>query len=489
MKLELNNRSKILLGVVVLIGALAAAWFLYLEEMLMGPATAPVASAPKPAAAPAKPGADAAKPAADAAKPAAQPVAGAKPAAQPAAPAAANPDQVIAAVMDASGLTTNLAKFGAEFAAGASAGIPGIGAADLKAVTALGERIYEPKRLSADISASLKKSYDAERMPKFLDLLKQPVHVKMVGYETRSTNPAELKQFMSGYDRNKPTPERARLVARIDNATKSTELITEVTLAMARVTAERMIEEMEKAGARLPASARQQMSNELLSQKDKMRGEFFKMLHFTYRGVPDAELEEYVKLIDTDIGRWGGLQLHNALRTALEPRSRELAREIMQLAVASQASAKPTPVAAAAQPAAPVSEAPAAAAEKPAAEPAKAAAAPVKPAPAPAYRRPDNLPELYKKYNDIITAVVMRDPAAASELLDDGKNPNARQSDGQTALMIAAGNGDMQMIKLLLDKGADPNLRGPHGLSAFSVAKETGRADLLKLLESHGAKP
>ena len=67
-----------------------------------------------------------------------------------------------------------------------------------------------------------------------------------------------------------------------------------------------------------------------------------------------------------------------------------------------------------------------AAEQKPAAE---AKPAPAKPAAPPVYRRPDNLPELYKKYNDIITAVVMRDQAAASELLDDGKNPNARQSD------------------------------------------------------------
>ncbi len=49
MKLQLTNRTKVLAGVVVLAGAGAAAWFLYLEEWLAGPPPV-AASAPKPPA-------------------------------------------------------------------------------------------------------------------------------------------------------------------------------------------------------------------------------------------------------------------------------------------------------------------------------------------------------------------------------------------------------------------------------------------------------
>ena len=38
MKLEMNNRTKVLLGVVVLAGAAAAAWFLFLDDFLNAPA-------------------------------------------------------------------------------------------------------------------------------------------------------------------------------------------------------------------------------------------------------------------------------------------------------------------------------------------------------------------------------------------------------------------------------------------------------------------
>jgi hypothetical protein len=72
MKLELTNRTKVLAGIVVLAGAGAAAWFLYLEDWLAGPPPAPVAaSAPKPPAPTPAKTADALKPAADVQKPAA----------------------------------------------------------------------------------------------------------------------------------------------------------------------------------------------------------------------------------------------------------------------------------------------------------------------------------------------------------------------------------------------------------------------------------
>lgn len=127
---------------------------------------------------------------------------------------------------------------------------------------------------------------------------------------------------------------------------------------------------------------------------------------------------------------------------------------------------------------------PKAAAEAPAAAPAPAAAAPTEP---PGYRRPDNITELYTRYNDLISAVVMRDRFGVAELLDDGKNPNARQSDGQTALMIAVAQGDVDIVRLLLEKGADPNL-GNAGRNPLSLAldrRDTATADLLR---SRGAR-
>ena len=115
------------------------------------------------------------------------------------------------------------------------------------------------------------------------------------------------------------------------------------------------------------------------------------------------------------------------------------------------------------------------------------------PAPAPApvgYRRPDNIRDVYSRYNDVISATVMRDRAAVKELLDDGKSPNARQKDGMTPLMIAASYGDADIAAMLLAKGADPTLRAQGGRTALSMAKVRGAAgaQMVQLLQRSGAK-
>ena len=82
----------------------------------------------------------------------------------------------------------------------------------------------------------------------------------------------------------------------------------------------------------------------------------------------------------------------------------------------------------------------------------------------------------------------MRDRVALQELLDDGKYPDLRQSDGRTPLMIAVLDGDADIAAMLLAKGADPNLAAPGGATALSLAKESGSASLVSLLERHGAR-
>ena len=95
-----------------------------------------------------------------------------------------------------------------------------------------------------------------------------------------------------------------------------------------------------------------------------------------------------------------------------------------------------------------------------------------------------------EKRASVISATVMRDAAAVKELLDGGKPPNSRQSDGLTPLMIAAANGDTEIAAMLLASGADPNLRAQGGKSALSISKARGAvgADMVQLLQRNGAR-
>jgi uncharacterized RDD family membrane protein YckC len=90
-------------------------------------------------------------------------------------------------------------------------------------------------------------------------------------------------------------------------------------------------------------------------------------------------------------------------------------------------------------------------------------------------------------YNDIMTAVMYRDRAAAIQLLDLGWWPDRRDSNGVTPLMAAAMNGDAAMTELLLGRGADPTLRGPGG-STLDYAGRGGDGKVAELLRKAGAR-
>ena len=90
-------------------------------------------------------------------------------------------------------------------------------------------------------------------------------------------------------------------------------------------------------------------------------------------------------------------------------------------------------------------------------------------------------------YNDVMTAVMYRDPSAVAQLLDLGWWPDRPDSNGVTPLMAAAMNGDAAITELLLRRGADPLRRGPGG-STLDYAGRGGNAQVLELLRKAGAR-
>ncbi len=61
---------------------------------------------------------------------------------------------------------------------------------------------------------------------------------------------------------------------------------------------------------------------------------------------------------------------------------------------------------------------------------------------------------------------------------------DAQDSDGQTALMMAASPGEEELVRFLLEQGADPTLVDNAGQTAASHAARTGHDDLATLLQA-----
>src|SRR5579862_8737107 len=477
MAIELNKRTKILAGVVVLGLAGAGAWFFYFQD----DTPPPRAAAPKPAA---KPAADASKQA-EAPKPATadaiQAAASPSPAPAAATPAAAkpipkDPDQLIAEVVETSGLKAQFQTFGRETMLKATLNVQSQKQAanpeDLKAVTEIAARVFEPGKMTTELAANVKAAgnFDAERMARFLELLRQPIAFKMTSQELRSVSPEAMQEYTENFRKNPPPNARVKLIQSIDEVTHTAELSADMANAMVHDMIDVILDSRQKAGKRVPREARQAVGSHLNSMRSQMRGQYRTIMYVMYRDATDAELSEYLKLLDADTGRWGYDMLAGAIRPILVSRGSAAGRELAQLAIAKQEMGKQT-ASASPQPAAKTAE------EKPAEQPVAAAAAPAPvPVAQPGYRRAADIRDVYTRYNDVVSATVMRDAAAVKELLDDGKPPNGHQSDGMTPLMIAAANGDAEIAAMLLAKGADPNLRAPGGRSALSIAKSRGAA-------------
>lgn len=88
-------------------------------------------------------------------------------------------------------------------------------------------------------------------------------------------------------------------------------------------------------------------------------------------------------------------------------------------------------------------------------------------------------------------AVLSGNIDAVSLLLALDANVNAVNSEGDTALIVAASRYNYEMVKLLLKAGADANIKGRKGMTAirWAVGDPSGDFRLIRVLLKHGADP
>ena len=88
----------------------------------------------------------------------------------------------------------------------------------------------------------------------------------------------------------------------------------------------------------------------------------------------------------------------------------------------------------------------------------------------------------------LFTAVKANDVDQANEALEAGADANAKDSDGWTALVIAAGHGRTDIVKALLNKGADINARSRavDQWTPLMYAAYEGHTDTVKALLAKG---
>lgn len=97
------------------------------------------------------------------------------------------------------------------------------------------------------------------------------------------------------------------------------------------------------------------------------------------------------------------------------------------------------------------------------------------------------MPILYTLNDELLDAVFLRDGDEVRRLLQRGADPDARDDERCTPLMMATIEGDTEIVRTLLEAGADPNLADSDGWTALDVAIYRRTVDLIWLLLQYGA--
>jgi|GEM_PF-4573087 len=89
----------------------------------------------------------------------------------------------------------------------------------------------------------------------------------------------------------------------------------------------------------------------------------------------------------------------------------------------------------------------------------------------------------------IIFAVNKGESDLIEAVLVDGLDLNIRDSEGNTALMLASRTGKTEIVSKLLRQGADVNARDSKGVTSLTKAVIGDQIDVIKVLRTYGAKP
>ena len=81
----------------------------------------------------------------------------------------------------------------------------------------------------------------------------------------------------------------------------------------------------------------------------------------------------------------------------------------------------------------------------------------------------------------------MRDPIRVQQFIDEGASINMQNPYGNTFLMFAAGEGNIDTLVFLLNLEADPDILNIYGYTPLIAASKNGHLDIVDLLIEAGA--
>lgn len=291
---QMPNKMLLVVGAVAVLAG--GGWFAWQHFM----------SEPPP---PSPPPPKAAQPAAKAAPaPSAQPPAAAAPATTPVQAAQApstGPEKKINEILAVSGLDHTMKRLPEQFLAGVrQAGAQDrsgkLSQAELQEMERLTRESFSAQGFRQRVTAQLKKNYDERRFGEFLADSSTPLAKRMVELEKQEPGKEALVAYMRLLATNPLPPERARLIERIDTASRGSELALEAMISSIKG----MLRGFAGADAKQIAEVEKIIERQRAAAAGNVRSGVRLSLAHTYRDVGDADLAEYARMTEKDSTRF-----------------------------------------------------------------------------------------------------------------------------------------------------------------------------------------
>lgn len=146
----------------------------------------------------------------------------------------------------------------------------------------------------------LKRNYDEQRYTRLLQLLSTPLTKQMAELESVEPTPVAFRNFISQVASQPLSPDRIRLIQRMDSATQTSAMLSKIMIST--------IESNAMALADYCSGSAEKIKKAIEGQRPDIekatRSSAQVMLAFTYRDVSDADLNEYLNTYEDKDGKW-----------------------------------------------------------------------------------------------------------------------------------------------------------------------------------------
>ena len=179
------------------------------------------------------------------------------------------------------------------------------------------------------LNADLKKRFDQTRLQALLMDYSTPAAKAMNDLQRASHAPQDLEKFARSAAANRPTPERAGLIKRIDAATKASDLAVEIAFVTMKALALGIAGE----GTGKAAAVDKTIEKQRAATTRKIRDAALLDFAFNFKDVSDADLAKYAAIYETENSKWLFGLVNASLLEEVKVASSEAGKLIGKLAI------------------------------------------------------------------------------------------------------------------------------------------------------------